>query len=96
MSEQEAGYVCNPGERVTTNWAAEKCGHSVCSETAVYYLASGEQIELCPACAGIRLSAFYAMRLAILALAERMERPMPCMGNGDVAKELREIAKGGA
>ena len=33
-----------------------------------------------------------AMRAAILALAARMERPMPGLGNGDVAKELRRIA----
>ena len=33
------------------------------------------------------------MRARILALAARLEQPMTGMGNGDVAKRLREIAE---
>ena len=35
-----------------------------------------------------------AMRAAILALKARLQEAMPCMGNGDIARRLDEIARG--
>lgn len=35
-----------------------------------------------------------SMRAAILALKAQIEKPMPGMGNGDIARRLDEIARG--
>lgn len=105
MNEQEAAYVTTNwaaktcGHPVCRATAVYYHGLSADNQAELCPVCAGEYLtRLYRAEAKVTLeaSAFWGgldqMRAAILALAERMERPMPGLGNDALARELRKIA----